>query len=250
MAKLSSKSFTAVNTFSTPIHLKQGQSYYYSVSGTFVATIRLEKSEDGGRSWVKIQDFTAASLGSLLAESPDRQDRLYRLNCIAFTSGTAVTVLNSGNLGQRLVIPAGVGAKVGATAGWLVNEASNSPLARCQDGTTGATLVIPVHGLKLGDRINGFHLIGQVTILDPVTLDCSLRKQMAAQADVSDALIASMAQLAISDNSVALSAINTSSPDFNCVIADGETYYFLIAASVASDSSVNLQGVALFVDVA
>jgi hypothetical protein len=248
MAKLSSKSFTAVDTFSTPIFLREGQSYYYSVSGTFVATIRLEKSEDGGKSWKMIQDFTAASSGNLVSESKDRQDYLYRLNCIAYTSGTAVTVLNGANLGVRQIHNCGIVAKAGTTSGWVVGAADNVCLSTCPASKTASTLVVPIRGLKLGDKINGFHLIGQIESGgNTVTVDCNLRKQLAAAADVVDSSVASIAQLSVAAQAV-MSSINTSSPDFPCVVGDGESYYFLIAATTGSSCDIALQGIAVFVE--
>lgn len=64
-----------------------------SASGTFVATVQLERSFDNGTSWFVCSSDasgTAASWTapfSVIAEEPT-PGVLYRLNCTAYTSGT------------------------------------------------------------------------------------------------------------------------------------------------------------------
>lgn len=54
---LSSASLTAQNTFSTGAVM---QGYFnLSISGTWVATVHLQRSFDGGSNWLDVQSYTA-----------------------------------------------------------------------------------------------------------------------------------------------------------------------------------------------
>jgi hypothetical protein len=63
----------------------------YDVSGTFVGTVILERSVNGGLSWESVASKTAAASDSLDVETRDQQPAIYRFRCSAFTSGTIVT---------------------------------------------------------------------------------------------------------------------------------------------------------------
>lgn len=87
-----SKSFTAKGT-SNPLPMQAGQSFSYDISGTFVATIFLERSETGGQSWeAPNKTITGAASGTVTVD----RSAWYRLRCTAYTSGTAVTELDEG----------------------------------------------------------------------------------------------------------------------------------------------------------
>ena len=84
--------FTAVSqsVSFTPL---AGRGFNISGRGTFVATMQLERSFDAGANWHPI---TAAGTQLYLWTAPfseqaqeDQVGVLYRLNCTAFTSGTA-----------------------------------------------------------------------------------------------------------------------------------------------------------------
>lgn len=249
MALSVSKSFTAVEQVSSYLLVKHNQEFYYSVSGTFVATLVIEKSNDGGLSFFQVgSSIAAAASGYIKANHSEQSHALYRIRCSAYTSGTAVTVLLGAQAGKRQIHGCGVVAKVGATAGWVVAAANNLCLATCPASQTASTLVVPVRGLKLGDRVTGFHLIGQIESAGgAVTVDCELRKHTAAAADVVDASVASITQVSVTADAV-LGPINSSSPEFPCVVADGETFYFLITATTAASTDIALQGIAVFVE--
>lgn len=135
------------------------------------------------------------------------------------------------------------GAKVGATAGWVISAADNLGLmATLPASQTGSTLVIPFPNLRVGDTIRAFHLIGQVESGgQTVTIDCALRKITAAAADVVDAAVASMTQLALTADAI-LSAANTGKT-LSEVVIDGVTYYFLITVTNGSATDIALQGI-------
>lgn len=71
-----------------------GGDYNVSLWGTFSATVKLQRSFDGGTTWLDVSkdaDGNAASYTSavsLIANEPEDGGALIRLNCSAFTSGT------------------------------------------------------------------------------------------------------------------------------------------------------------------
>lgn len=82
-------SFTAVGV-SVEFLVKAGDDYSYSLSGTFAATCRIETSNSAGASWDLIESSTVA-ISSTTRTNNTGRDFLVRWNCVAFTSGTAVT---------------------------------------------------------------------------------------------------------------------------------------------------------------
>ncbi|RAK52131.1 hypothetical protein DJ018_13325 [Phenylobacterium deserti] len=61
--------------------------------GTFIATVKLERSFDGGQNWVvcskpDLSDASFTAPTSFIVDEPSA-GVLYRLNCSAYTSGTA-----------------------------------------------------------------------------------------------------------------------------------------------------------------
>lgn len=64
-----------------------------TISGTFVADLGLQRSFDGGTTWVNVSKNTSGepfliSIPASLTWAEIEQDVLYRLTCTAFTSGT------------------------------------------------------------------------------------------------------------------------------------------------------------------
>jgi len=74
--------------------LRHGEQYTYAITGTFVGTVRIERTQDGGGSYTVVSDnFTTTGSGTLTAETPDAGHASYRFNCTAYTSGTIVVAL-------------------------------------------------------------------------------------------------------------------------------------------------------------
>jgi hypothetical protein len=73
------------NTLSNRATLNTGKRMALSLSGTFVATVTLDRSYDAGATWHIIESYTAAT--EVNVETPSDQFT-YSLNCSAFTSGT------------------------------------------------------------------------------------------------------------------------------------------------------------------
>jgi hypothetical protein len=242
-----SKSFTAVGT-SNQISVKYGESIDYSLSGTFSASVVLQRSRNGGISWDPVTAvLTSATSGSIQNQSPSRKAELYRIACVAFVSGTAVTSISDAvpfASKKRLLT---TGAKVGGTAGFVVAAAANTFLITCPASQTGSKLIVPVSGLNVGDVIYGFHLVGQIESAGgTVTVDAELRKQTAAAADVVDASVASITQLSVTADAI-MSSANTQKAGLNVTVAEDETYYLIVTATTAASTDIALQGVALLV---
>lgn len=87
-----SASFTATGTGAS-LTLKNKDIATYSVSGTFVGTVKLERSLNGGATWEEISSVTGSATGTLTAEHPSGQKTNYRFRCSEYTSGTIVTSL-------------------------------------------------------------------------------------------------------------------------------------------------------------
>ncbi len=267
-----SKSFSAAVGVSDVLSVRHGDSFSYALSGTFVGTAQLERSKNGGQSWeIAVPSTTVAVSGSILVENSKRVPEAFRWHCTAYTSGTLVTSMvdvdrvlhevkdDNGSVlfqvnesgissairtSQKRLIQ--VGAKVGATSGWLVNAADDkNSLARCPASKTGSTLVIPVNGLKVGDTITGFHLVGQIESAGgTVTVDADLRKQTAAAADLSDASVGAITQLSVIADTI-ISATNSRKASLADVVGADETFYVLITATTAGSTDIDLQALAI-----
>ena len=61
--------------------------YTLSISGTFVATIDFERSFDDGATWHIVESYTAPTESNIEARGHGID---YRLNCSAYTSGSAL----------------------------------------------------------------------------------------------------------------------------------------------------------------
>lgn len=138
-------------------------------------------------------------------------------------------------------------AKVGGTAGWVVNAATDvSRMATMAASQTAGTLVVPITGLAVGDRITGFHLVGQIESGgNAVTVDAALKKTTAAAADIANAAVTggAMTQVSVTadtqlDRSNAYKELTT--PE---VVGEGNGYYILITATTLGSTDIDLIGV-------
>jgi hypothetical protein len=170
------------------------------------------------------------------------------LTGVASTTSAAQTFTGSVIRASQKRIYSGY-SKVGATAGWTVGGgAVNTGLtATMAAGQTAGTLVVPISGLKVGDTITSFHLIGQVESAgNNVTIDADLRKLTAAAADVADASVGAITQLVVAVDTI-LSATNTNKASLTEVVAADETFYVLLTATTTASTDIALQGVAVTV---
>lgn len=87
------KSFTAVGV-GAQLFVRDKDQYSYSVSGTFVGTVVLERTLDGGQTWQTVLTATGSASGTLLNETRNGNAAAYRFQCTAYTSGTIVTSIS------------------------------------------------------------------------------------------------------------------------------------------------------------
>lgn len=87
-----STSFTSA-TAGLPILIRHGDQFTYDLSGTFVGTLKLQKTTSGGASWDVISSHTTTASGTVKNEDSGGADILVRWECTAYTSGTAVAVV-------------------------------------------------------------------------------------------------------------------------------------------------------------
>jgi hypothetical protein len=145
----------------------------------------------------------------------------------------------------------GYGAKVGATAGWVVGANDDiSKIGTLPKNATAATLVVPLFGFKRGDRLVGAHLLGSLqarnnTVQTNVTLDVRVMTS-GANGAANSSLLGTGANLTVSGNT-ALGPTNTKTYGFDHVSAAGETFYAVVTGTTANDNNctAEIEGVAL-----
>lgn len=226
--------------------IKKGDSFTYDISGTFDLYWTLQYSTGGG--WVNVSTSGAVAGATVKAE----QDSRYRF--VAHTPGETpgtMTILVTELVGadKTLLITNAAGqAKAGATAGWVVAAGDDIALVTCPASQSAATLVVPVNGLKVGQKITGFYATGQIESAGgEVTMDVALRKHTAAAADVADAAVASITQLSATADTI-VSATNSRATDFNETVGVNETFYFLVTATTAGSTDIALQSITLEIE--
>lgn len=128
-------SISAENTFTAAItvtNVGTTRGFSISISGVFVATVTLQRSFDGGASWVDVTSYTVPTAVTY-ADGLDNQDIQYRIGVKTggYTSGTAVVqlsftlgsitgVVRITNVTSTTVVTAAVLADLGATTATAV----------------------------------------------------------------------------------------------------------------------------------
>lgn len=93
-----SASFTATGV-SAALYVVDTQTATYATSGTFVASLVLERTRNGGQTWDTIATYTTTGQSGTI-----RDPGTYRWRCDAFTSGTAVATITAQAYPLRLPI--------------------------------------------------------------------------------------------------------------------------------------------------
>lgn len=137
--------------------------------------------------------------------------------------------------------------KLGSSAGWSANPAANTDESTCPISQTAAELVIPLTGLRIGDRITSFWPVGQVVSVAACTVDVSLRKITGAAADLVDASVAAITQVSTAVN-LELGTAHAKTGLSSEVVGADETFYFLITATTDGDATIGLIGVGFTVE--
>lgn len=140
-------------------------------------------------------------------------------------------------------------AKVGATAGWVVGGGAINTglLATLPASQTASTLVVPITGLRVGDTITGFHLMGQIESAgNTATLDADLRKHTVSAGDPTDASVGAITQISVTADT-AINSGNSTKSGLAEVIAANETFYVLLTGTTAAATDVAMMGIAVTV---
>lgn len=230
-----------------------------AASGTIV-----NESPDSSSEWYRWR-CTARASGTLVTSLADVADVVQAVrnrqgdvvhqisdDGVAITGTLAVsgTLTPAGSVvrtSQKRIVSAAGCAKAGATAGFVVAAGDNVALVTCPQSQTGSTLVVPITGMKVGDTITSFHLIGQIESGgNAVTVDAALRKMTAAAADVTDASVGAITQLSVTADTI-MSESNTNKASLTEVVGADETFYVLITVTTGASTDVALHGVAVTV---
>jgi hypothetical protein len=146
---------------------------------------------------------------------------------------------------RGLFVPAPSGV-VGATAGWTVRAAADTALATCAAGSTAATFVLPLAGLKVGQAITGYGLAGQIESAGgAVTVDCSLWKHSHYD-DASDIQTqmdddSEMTQISvIADTNI--DKTNSFVTGLSQTVDSEESFFLLLTVTTAASTDVAFQG--------
>ena len=160
-------------------------------------------------------------------------------------SGSTVDVQSGSTVGlvRSVVRMMSEGMRAGAGAGWVLT--GNTGVATLAASQSGATLVIPISGLKVGDIVTAFKLIGQIESAgQTVTVDADLRKLTAAAADPSDASLGAITQISKTADYQIVDSKTLGTAE---TLATGESLYVLVTATTGSSTDIQLMGVELTV---
>jgi len=124
--------------------------------------------------------------------------------------------------------------------------ADNIFSATCPASTTGAKLIVPIQGLKVGSIITAFGVLGQIESAgNTVTLDGDLRVSTTAAGDFTDASVSTMTQVsATADQAIDSGEDKTG---LSQTVAQDEMYYIVITVTTNASTDVDIRGVTLVI---
>jgi hypothetical protein len=144
--------------------------------------------------------------------------------------------------GVQMIVPA-LNAKVGAAAGWVITAGTNISHATLPASQTSSTLVVPISGLNVGDKVTAVAAVGQVESAgNNVTCAMSVRKLSAAAA-------AALTDAEIGTDNVGTLTADTLLTDANGnlkvsglseVMGADEQLYALFTATTAASTDIDL----------
>lgn len=143
-------------------------------------------------------------------------------------------------------------AKVGATAGWTVNAGVDTFMATCAQNGTSSTLIVPLPGLEVGDRIVGHHMIGQIDSAGNAASIAAKITEFAALAAASvatDKTGTTGTTLSVTADT-AMTETNTKKTfdtDNEVVVEDGKTYFAVVTATTGGTTDIELLGLVLHI---
>lgn len=129
--------------------------------------------------------------------------------------------------------------KVGGTAGWVVAGATNLAEATLPASQTGAKLICPIRGLKVGWIITALKLEMQIESAGgTVTVDCDIRTLTNVAADPTDASVATFTQLSVTADT----KVEMTKTGLSLTIAADVWPYLVITATTAASTDIRLLG--------
>lgn len=139
------------------------------------------------------------------------------------------------------------GGKVGATSGWSLSGSDIGSIGNLPSDHTGSTLVIPLSGLRIGDVVSGFYLIGQMSSdAGTGTIDATLKLASMLSDEVTTSSLGSMTQLTTNATDIKLSSSNASkSLSANHTLATDEELFLIVTGTTQSNNQINLEGIGL-----
>jgi len=142
--------------------------------------------------------------------------------------------------------------KVGGAAGWTVRAAASTWMSTVAASQTAGILIMPLPGLRVGDLIVGYHLLGQIESAgNAVTLDAALHEFVpAAAASASAALSGTdMTQVSVTaDTKLDINNTETKLTTANRVrVQQDRTLFALLTATTLGSTDIELLGLVLHV---
>lgn len=256
-----SGTFSHAEEFSDTVYLAPDATAYmtFDNTGGNAWQVDLEKYTEGRAATSFLKSFTGTGDTTGTFQNQSNHQIEVRLRCITIdddpdsdtvdytlANTTAATVSDTG----VVKISHAAHAKAGTTAGWVVDAGNNlGTLATLPKAVTGGTLVVPLSGYKVGDRIIGCYLVGsvQATTAKTVTVDLDLRSLTAAATGATDASLTTLGTQVSRTADVILGISNTQATAIDHTVVDGESFYALVTATTANDDlcSIVLQSVVL-----
>lgn len=149
---------------------------------------------------------------------------------------------------KHLVVPICGNAKAGATSGWVITGGTNICHATLPASSSGSTLVVPITGLQIGDRLHAVAATGQVESGgNNVTLVMSIRKLTTAAAANVDAQLGTDNVGTLTADTV-LSSENLYVDGLAEDVAEGETLYALFTGTTAGSTDIDLTGLVVTIN--
>ena len=242
--------FAAPGEESLELRVDAGESYFISLTPdpSLTGSIVLLKRTDSLAAFETVATFTAVNTGTEYVNDTGEAVTL-RLRCVAIDEEEPETVdyvLQSLINSHRVLCDSR--AKVGATAGWVVNPANNlGIMGTLPAGETSSTMVVRLDNLAVGDTIRGFYPVGQVESAgNNATLTVELRKLTAAAADITDATVATTGAITYAADTLLGRIVQPA--ECNVTVADGESYYFLITGTTAASTDFAIMGIMVSID--
>ncbi len=162
-------------------------------------------------------------------------DNVFRLRGTMDITGSVIRT-------QKLIIPIGGNAKVGATSGWVITGGTDFYHATLPASQTDSTLIVPITGLHIGDTLTGVSVTGQIESAgNNVTLSIGTTRQTtAASGNVVVNIGATSLGPVTADTLV--SSANLAPAVVATTMVEGRTIFVLLTGTTAVDTDIDVTG--------